>query len=317
MQRHTSGRIWVAASIIGLVSLAVGILVSEWLLSRVWGSGVPLWVSVVFWSIVCVVVLTSVVGIPLGIFLMRRTTQEIEQHLASRIETQHITADERRLLATWSWTAFFGAPLWAFGSRLYGWGVLSLIPGLHVIAGLVLGARGRREAWKEGEWKTFAEFWQRQKLLRPIVLAAWAVVVLVLGVFWFLYPIRSKYLSEACVQEIDTDGDLVTDFEETELFMTNPNKKDSDGDGQDDFAYLFEVGFARIDVSDLPDTDNDGVKDILEQRFFETDPEVYDMDGDGYPDGTEIHFGYDPKGPGISPDWRAVRLKRLAEAKCS
>ncbi len=303
---------------VSFLALATGVVFNEWFFVRLWSDSVPLWVSVVFSVLVAVVVLISVVGVPLGIFLIKRTDQDIDTHLVCQSYCNNLKKSERSELTKWSWSAFFGASLWAFGSRLYGWGVVSLIPGINVVAALVLGMRGRRESWKDGEWKDFADFWKRQKQLRNIVLAAWGVIGILVGIVWLIYPIGgSSYVNEACIKEIDTDGDLVTDWEETELFNTDPNLKDTDGDGNDDFTYLFEVGFARIDVSDMPDTDNDGVKDVLEERFFESDPLVADMDSDGYLDGTEIHFGYNPNGEGISPDWMAIRVKRLADKGCN
>lgn len=318
MHRKTSGTIWIAVSCLGILALAVGIIFNEWFFARLWGGSVPLWFSVTFFILVAVIVLISVVGVPLGIFLIRRTSREIDSHLVCQPYCGGLKRSERGELTKWSWSAFFGAPLWAFGSRLYGWGVVSLIPGINLVAALVLGVRGRRESWKDGEWKNFADFWKRQKQLRNITLAVWGVIGIFVGIAWLINPIGgSSFVNEACVKEIDTDGDLVTDWEETDLFKTNPNEKDTDGDGNDDFTYLFEVGFARIDVSDMPDSDNDGVKDVLEERFFESDPLIADMDGDGYLDGTEIHFGYNPNGSGISPDWTAIRIKRLADKGCN
>ncbi len=69
---------------------------------------------------------------------------------------------------------------------------------------------------------------------------------------------------------VDTDGDGLTDDEETAL-GTNPASVDSD---------------------------NDGLTDREEVKVYLTDPLNPDTDADTYPDGVEVKNGYDPKGPG-------------------
>ncbi len=65
---------------------------------------------------------------------------------------------------------------------------------------------------------------------------------------------------------IDSDGDALTDSEET-VAGTNVN---------------------------LIDTDNDGLSDYDEVRIYHSNPLVADTDGDGYLDGAEVTSGYDP-----------------------
>ncbi|MEI6378888.1 MAG: hypothetical protein WCO55_04475 [Candidatus Falkowbacteria bacterium] len=69
---------------------------------------------------------------------------------------------------------------------------------------------------------------------------------------------------------VDSDGDGLTDAEETKL-GTDPNKIDTDGDGLTDYD---------------------------EVKLWLTDPLNPDTDGDGYADGTEVKSGYNPKGAG-------------------
>ena len=68
------------------------------------------------------------------------------------------------------------------------------------------------------------------------------------------------------VMDQDTEG--LYDFEEEKL-GTDPNKRD---------------------------TDNDGLDDYYEVRIYRTDPLNSDTDGDGYSDGDEVRDGYNPKG---------------------
>lgn len=60
----------------------------------------------------------------------------------------------------------------------------------------------------------------------------------------------------------DTDGDVLTDEREFNLFYCDPTKQDSDGDGTDDG---------------------------LEVNFFKTAPLLADTDGDGFDDGKELY----------------------------
>lgn len=72
------------------------------------------------------------------------------------------------------------------------------------------------------------------------------------------------------VVSIDSDGDGLTDDEETVL-GTNPNNSDSD---------------------------NDGLFDKEEVEIYHTDPLKVDTDGDGFSDGAEVRNGYNPNGSG-------------------
>lgn len=69
---------------------------------------------------------------------------------------------------------------------------------------------------------------------------------------------------------MDQDAEGLYDFEEEKL-GTDPNNRDTDRDGLDDY---YEV------------------------RIYKTDPLNPDTDGDGYSDGDEVMAGYDPNGGG-------------------
>lgn len=76
--------------------------------------------------------------------------------------------------------------------------------------------------------------------------------------------------SDDVVEDVDSDGDGLTDAEEIQA-GTDPTN---------------------------PDTDNDGLGDREEVQTYGTDPLDADTDGDTYLDGGEVAGGYNPNGPG-------------------
>ncbi|MFT6030444.1 MAG: hypothetical protein ACI8O8_002189, partial [Oleiphilaceae bacterium] len=101
---------------------------------------------------------------------------------------------------------------------------------------------------------------------------------------------------------LDTDGDGLTDYQETNLSMTNPLLKDTDGNGtedaQEDFdgdsvSNLIEVSLGSDPlVSDVPfDTDGDGLTDYQEINLTKTNRLLKDTDGNGTEDAQEDFDG--------------------------
>ena len=70
---------------------------------------------------------------------------------------------------------------------------------------------------------------------------------------------------------------------------TDPDSADSDNDGLDDWAELYEAGTDPWD----PDSDNDGLPDG-DEIALGTNPHSSDTDGDGLPDAWEVANGLDP-----------------------
>ncbi len=54
---------------------------------------------------------------------------------------------------------------WAFGSRLYVWFLISLIPGVGLVALFACLFFGRRWSWKYGGWDSWQQYTQRMKLM--------------------------------------------------------------------------------------------------------------------------------------------------------
>jgi Bacterial TSP3 repeat len=79
---------------------------------------------------------------------------------------------------------------------------------------------------------------------------------------------------------LDSDLDGLTDYDEINVYHTNPYKAD---------------------------TDNDGLTDYQEVKIYHTDPNKADTDGDGYSDGQEVQSGYNPLGPGKIPAAEAIQ----------
>lgn len=95
-------------------------------------------------------------------------------------------------------------------------------------------------------------------------------------------------------QEIDSDGDKLSDYDEINVYNTNPNLIDSDFDGLSDYE---EVMIHKTNPL-LADTDGDKLSDFEEVKTHKTDPLKIDTDGDGYSDFDEISNCYNPLGDG-------------------
>ena len=106
----------------------------------------------------------------------------------------------------------------------------------------------------------------------------------------------------------DRDSDGVSDFDEINIYHTNPDNADTDGDSYSDFEEL-NNGFSPHNSQPVTllenDFDKDGLSDDLELRF-KTDMTNQDSDGDGYSDGDEVANGYDP-----AKNNRATLTKRI------
>ena len=99
------------------------------------------------------------------------------------------------------------------------------------------------------------------------------------------------------VPELDSDGDGLTDREETQTYSTDPKKADSDGDGLSDGD---EIKLHQTDPKRV-DTDGDGLSDRDEVKVYKSNPTRNDTDGDGTPDGIEVSEGSNPLDPKSIP----------------
>ena len=102
----------------------------------------------------------------------------------------------------------------------------------------------------------------------------------------------------------DTDGDLITDYNEVFVFHTSPVNEDTDGDNYTDY-YTFQVnmttGFRDNQTGDAfplnylewNDTDGDDLGDNSDAFPFDKN-EQFDTDGDSLGDNFEISIGTNP-----------------------
>ncbi len=90
---------------------------------------------------------------------------------------------------------------------------------------------------------------------------------------------------EIFLWEADSDNDGLTDWDEVNVYGTDPLDPDSDDDG---LTNGDEVNIYGTDPLD-PDTDDDGLNDGLEVEHG-TDPLDPDADDDGIPDGEDVEW---------------------------
>lgn len=88
----------------------------------------------------------------------------------------------------------------------------------------------------------------------------------------------------------DTDSDGLNDYEEVYRFDSDPNIVDTDGDGLDDA----EEALLYFTAADDSDTDNDGLSDYAEVIIYGTYARNNDTDEDGLDDAAEITLGTSP-----------------------
>jgi hypothetical protein len=108
---------------------------------------------------------------------------------------------------------------------------------------------------------------------------------------------------------LDSDGDGLTDFWETQIFHTDPVKADSDGDRFSDREEILN-GFDPLKKSKPlvdQDADGDGLNDRLEW-IFATDPLNADTDGDSFADGEEVQMAYSPTTTGDIRLAKSIRI---------
>ncbi|HPM04981.1 MAG TPA: OmpA family protein [Candidatus Cloacimonas sp.] len=98
---------------------------------------------------------------------------------------------------------------------------------------------------------------------------------------------------------LDSDSDGLTDYDEINLYKSNPNNADSDGDGLNDYVEVMRYKTNPLN----PDTDGDGLRDGEEVNTHKTDPLKSDTDGDGLKDGEEVNqYKTNPLNPDTDGD---------------
>ncbi len=119
----------------------------------------------------------------------------------------------------------------------------------------------------------------------------------------------------AAIGDPDTDGDRLTDKQEA-LLKTDPNKKDSDGDGIDDGTEYNTLGLNPID----PDTDGDLLSDGFEvggvmvgNRMWYLDPQNRDTNSDNQADTAECIQAIDIT---VSPSGQSSKTAPKGNGTC-
>ena len=115
-----------------------------------------------------------------------------------------------------------------------------------------------------------------------------------------LYLSHSGSANDLQIITFDRDLDGLNDYEEENVYHTDPNNPDTDGDGLTDGEEVIEYETDPLN----PDSDGDGLTDGEEIQVYGTDPLDEDTDDDGYSDGEEIRRGSDPLDPLSVPSFR-------------
>ena len=113
--------------------------------------------------------------------------------------------------------------------------------------------------------------------------------------------VTEEVTTEQISENIDSDGDGLTDYEELQYTWTDPFNVDSDGNGIDDGKEdMDRDGLSNREELDLgtepfnADTDRDGLTDYEEIYTYHTNPLQEDTDSDGLSDYEDILLGFSP-----------------------
>ena len=86
-------------------------------------------------------------------------------------------------------------------------------------------------------------------------------------------------------KKADADNDGLTNYEEKEVYHTDPLRQDTDGDGLSDGEEVKQYHTDPLKA----DTDGDGLSDMAEVKLHGSDPLKADTDGDTLTDGQEVN----------------------------
>lgn len=113
--------------------------------------------------------------------------------------------------------------------------------------------------------------------------------------FLFIFLLFLLPIFYVKAEVIDSDNDGLSDDQEINIYLTDPYKADTDGDGFNDKIELIN-GYSPLiagkRITEV-DTDKDGLNDGLELAFG-TKINNPDSDADGFKDGDEVKNGYNP-----------------------
>jgi len=117
----------------------------------------------------------------------------------------------------------------------------------------------------------------------------------------------------------DTDGDGLSDYIEIYVVCTDPTKEDTDEngilDGEEDSDSDGLANNKELEIGTMPDrwdSDGDNLSDGQEVELG-TDPLIYDTDMDGVNDGQEVELGTDPL---ISDEFFEITKASAEEGDC-
>ncbi|MEN9649790.1 MAG: hypothetical protein RL094_757 [Candidatus Parcubacteria bacterium] len=97
--------------------------------------------------------------------------------------TPALTPEQAAFVKRFSWAAIFFQPIYFFATHLIVPGILMCIPFVNIYFYFKGVFRGRKMSWETGEWKDFAQFEKRQRLLDKIALIFVGIWLLLMVTF--------------------------------------------------------------------------------------------------------------------------------------
>jgi len=132
----------------------------------------------------------------------------------------------------------------------------------------------------------------------PLFVLLVFVVIVLLGVGWLvasgtLFNQNEEVIVNNTSSAVADTAPVNTNTQSVDLPTVNSEAVDTDGDGLTDEEET-ELGTSLTSK----DSDSDGLYDREEVKVYKTNPLKRDTDGDGNSDGNEVANGYNPNGSG-------------------
>lgn len=107
---------------------------------------------------------------------------------------QSLTAEQQAFINHFSWGAIFFTPIYYFATHLIKYGFLMLIPFYNIYLYFKGIFKARKLSWETNEWKDFAQFEKRQRLMDKIAVWFFSIwlVLFIAGISFTIFMVKDS-----------------------------------------------------------------------------------------------------------------------------